>query len=223
MGKRYSDDWHRAHLYNPRDVVPESNMPGFPWLAEATLDGELIQKKMQVLQTLGDPYTDAEIEAAAAAVEDYFTDYIYLFDRGLAAASDLEPFDRMVAAIGKGNVISMVALVGDRIVAHASLLMRGYGCTRHVGRLRIAVMPELRHKRLGTWILLDLIQLGMDQGLDDIRADFVVGIEDAAIEAARKLDFFKVAVLPEYVKSPRGTRYDLQIMIKRLHRNWGDF
>ena len=57
---------------------------------------------------------------------------------------------RMVAAIGKGNVISMVALVGDRIVAHASLLMRGYGCTRHVGRLRIAVMPELRHKRLGT-------------------------------------------------------------------------
>jgi ABC-type thiamine transport system substrate-binding protein len=59
--------------------------------------------------------------------------------------------------------------------------------------------------------------------LDDIRADFVVGIEDAAIEAARKLDFFKVAVLPEYVKSPRGTRYDLQIMIKRLHRNWGDF
>lgn len=130
---------------------------------------------------------------------------------------------RMIAAIGKGNVISMVALVGDRVVAHASLLMRGYGCTRHVGRLRIAVMPELRHKRLGTWILLDLIQLGMDQGLDDIRADFVVGIEDAAIEAARKLDFFKVAVLPEYVKSPRGTRYDLQIMIKRLHRNWGDF
>ena len=53
---------------------------------------------------------------------------------------------RMIAAIGKGNVISMVALVGDRVVAHASLLMRGYGCTRHVGRLRIAVMPELRHR-----------------------------------------------------------------------------
>jgi cytochrome c oxidase cbb3-type subunit 2 len=69
VGGRYSDDWHIIHLMNPRDVVPESNMPGFPWLAEATLDGELIQKKMQVLQTLGDPYTDAEIEAAAAAVE----------------------------------------------------------------------------------------------------------------------------------------------------------
>ena len=45
----------------------------------------------------------------------------------------------------------------------------------------------------------------------------------AAIESARKLDFFKVAVLPEYVKSQRGVRYDLQIMVKRLHRNWGDF
>jgi GNAT superfamily N-acetyltransferase len=134
-----------------------------------------------------------------------------------------EVVKRMIAAIGKGNVVSMVALVGDRIVAHASLLMRGFGCTRHVGRLRIAVLPEFRHKRLGTWMLLDLIQLGMDQGLDDIRADFVVGIEDAAIEAARKLDFFKVAVLPDYVKSPRGTRFDLQIMIKRLHQSWGDF
>ena len=69
VGGRYSDDWHIIHLMNPRDVVPESNMPGFPWLAEVTLDGELIQKKMQVLQTLGDPYTDEEIAAAAAAVD----------------------------------------------------------------------------------------------------------------------------------------------------------
>jgi len=69
VGGRYSDDWHLIHLMNPRDVVPESNMPAFPWLAEATLDGELIQKKMKVLQTLGDPYSDEEIEAAAAAVE----------------------------------------------------------------------------------------------------------------------------------------------------------
>ena len=130
---------------------------------------------------------------------------------------------KMTSAIGKGNVLSTVATVGENIVAHASLLMRGFGSTRHVGRLRITVLPALRHKRLGTWMLLDLIQLGMDNGLDDIRADFVVGVEDAAIESARKLDFFKVAVIPEYVKSPRGIRYDLQIMIKRLHRHWSDF
>jgi cytochrome c oxidase cbb3-type subunit 2 len=69
VGGRYSDDWHVIHLMNPRDVVPESNMPAFPWLAEATVDGDLVQKKMQALQTLGDPYTDADIEGAAAAVE----------------------------------------------------------------------------------------------------------------------------------------------------------
>ncbi len=129
----------------------------------------------------------------------------------------------MIKAVGRGNVFSTLATVDDDIVAHASLLMRGFGSTRHVGRLRITVLPEYRHKRLGTWVLLDLIQVAMDRGLNDIRADFVIGIEDAAIEAAHKLDFFKVAVIPGYAKSPRGTRYDLQIMVKRLHRTWSDF
>lgn len=137
--------------------------------------------------------------------------------------ADSRVIARMIRAIGKGNVYSIVALVDDRIVAHASLLMRGVGATQHVGRLRILVLPHFRSKRLGTWMLLDLIQLAMDKGLDDLRADFVVGIEDAAIEAAHKLDFFKVALLPEYVKDPVGRRYDLQIMVKRLHRHWSDF
>ena len=69
VGGRYSDDWHRAHLINPRDLVPESNMPAYPWLLDATIDGELIQRKMRALQTLGDPYSDEQIEAALAAVE----------------------------------------------------------------------------------------------------------------------------------------------------------
>jgi cytochrome c oxidase cbb3-type subunit 2 len=68
VGQRYSDDWHRAHLYNPRDVVPESNMPGYPWLFERTLDGEDTGKKMSVLRTLGVPYTDEDIAGAQAAV-----------------------------------------------------------------------------------------------------------------------------------------------------------
>jgi len=68
VGGRYSDDWHVIHLINPRDVVPESNMPGYPWLLESTVDGELVQRKLGVLQTLGDPYTDEEIATAADAV-----------------------------------------------------------------------------------------------------------------------------------------------------------
>ena len=68
VGGRYSDDWHRVHLHNPRDVVPESNMPGFPWLAENKLDAPLMERKLRVLRMLGTPYTDAEIAGAPAAV-----------------------------------------------------------------------------------------------------------------------------------------------------------
>jgi cytochrome c oxidase cbb3-type subunit 2 len=69
VGGRYSDEWHRAHLNNPRDVVPESNMPGFPWLATAKVDGDLTARKMSAMRTVGVPYTDAEIAGAKAAVE----------------------------------------------------------------------------------------------------------------------------------------------------------
>ncbi len=68
VGGRYSDDWHRAHLMNPRDVVPESNMPGFPWLARNPIDGQLLARKLRVLRTLGTPYTDQQIADAPAEV-----------------------------------------------------------------------------------------------------------------------------------------------------------
>jgi len=69
VGGRYSDDWHRAHLHNPRDVVPESNMPGFPWLAKSTIDGQLLARKLRVLRILGTPYTDQQIADAPADVQ----------------------------------------------------------------------------------------------------------------------------------------------------------
>jgi cytochrome c oxidase cbb3-type subunit 2 len=64
VGGRYPDEWHRLHLIDPRLVVPESNMPGYPWLMEQAVDAEEVQRKMRALQRLGDPYADAEIEAA---------------------------------------------------------------------------------------------------------------------------------------------------------------
>jgi cytochrome c oxidase cbb3-type subunit 2 len=65
VGKRYGDDWHRAHLINPRDVVPESNMPAYPWLVDAKVDEEGTAAKMRALRRVGVPYTDDEIAAAA--------------------------------------------------------------------------------------------------------------------------------------------------------------
>ena len=68
VGKRYSDDWHREHLIDPRAVVPESNMPSFPWLAKNELDGEDTPAKMRALRSVGVPYTDEDIAGAQAAV-----------------------------------------------------------------------------------------------------------------------------------------------------------
>ncbi|HYA38306.1 MAG TPA: cytochrome-c oxidase, cbb3-type subunit II [Candidatus Methylomirabilis sp.] len=71
VGGRYSDDWHRAHLMNPRDVVPESIMPGYPWLAKNKLDTSLIQKKMRVMNMFGPgtPYSEEDIKNAPGELE----------------------------------------------------------------------------------------------------------------------------------------------------------
>ncbi|GHA17469.1 cbb3-type cytochrome c oxidase subunit II [Arenicella chitinivorans] len=69
VGGRYTDEWHLAHLINPRDLVPESNMPGFPWLLDNEIDGGLVTKKMKTLRFLGHPYTEEQIAAAKEAVE----------------------------------------------------------------------------------------------------------------------------------------------------------
>lgn len=68
VGARYSDDWHRTHLLDPRDVVPESNMPAFPWLAQSPVDGAGLPARMRALRTVGVPYGDEDIAGAEAAV-----------------------------------------------------------------------------------------------------------------------------------------------------------
>jgi len=69
VGGKYSDDWHRIHLNNPRDLVPESNMPAYPWLAKDKVDAPGMAPRMKALRIVGVPYTDDEIAGAAAAVE----------------------------------------------------------------------------------------------------------------------------------------------------------
>jgi cytochrome c oxidase cbb3-type subunit 2 len=69
VGGKYSDDWHRLHLINPRDLVPESNMPAYPWLAKAVVDPAEMAPKMRALRTIGVPYSDDEIAKAGEAVK----------------------------------------------------------------------------------------------------------------------------------------------------------
>ena len=70
VGGRYSDEWHRIHMIKPQELVPDSNMPAYPWLAETAVDGQLVARKMRALRRLGDPYSDEQIDGAADAVAD---------------------------------------------------------------------------------------------------------------------------------------------------------
>jgi cytochrome c oxidase cbb3-type subunit II len=88
VGGRYSDEWHRVHLSNPRDVVPESNMPAYAWLANERIDARLTPRKLELMRGLGVPYTQQEIDAAAAAVQDKTEmDALIAYLQGLGLAS----------------------------------------------------------------------------------------------------------------------------------------
>jgi cytochrome c oxidase cbb3-type subunit II len=88
VGGRYSDEWHRVHLANPRDVVPESNMPAYAWLSDRKVDSQEMPVKMSVLRKLGVPYTDDEISAAPSVVEGKSEmDALVAYLQGLGLAS----------------------------------------------------------------------------------------------------------------------------------------
>jgi L-amino acid N-acyltransferase YncA len=122
------------------------------------------------------------------------------------------------------RVIALVAVTEEgRIIAVVRIHRRLSECMTHVAHLHIEVDPAYRHQRLGTWMLLDAIKLSMNIGIEKLVAELVPGIEEPAINAAFKLDFFEQAVLRDYIKTPRGEYHDLIIMVKTLHREWSDF
>jgi cytochrome c oxidase cbb3-type subunit 2 len=96
VGGRYSDEWHRVHLINPRDVVPESNMPSYSWLANTSIDVAATVRRVEALQRIGDPYTDADVSGAAAAVVDKteldaLIAYLQALGRHAPIVSDTQP------------------------------------------------------------------------------------------------------------------------------------
>ncbi|MCB1886186.1 MAG: cytochrome-c oxidase, cbb3-type subunit II [Rhodocyclaceae bacterium] len=91
VGGRYSDDWHRVHLINPRNVVPESNMPGYPWLTESLVDPALVEKKMRTLAWMGHPYTEADfasIKDSVVGKTELDAVIAFLQGRGVPAKAD---------------------------------------------------------------------------------------------------------------------------------------
>jgi RimJ/RimL family protein N-acetyltransferase len=125
-------------------------------------------------------------------------------------------------AINYDRVIPIVALCDGRIIGDATLHRHRHGSSAHVGEIRLVIDPTMRAKRLGTWMVLDLIQLATGLGLEKLVAE-IASSETAAIRALRHLDFVREAVLSELHKDTTGNPYDLVIMVKNLAPAWTDF
>ena len=120
------------------------------------------------------------------------------------------------------RVIPIVALRDGQIIGDATLHRRQYGSIRHLGEVRVVIDPAARGQRLGTWMMLDLIQLATGLGLEKLVAEIASG-ESTAIRAFRHLDFVREAIIPELHKDHQGNPCDLVIMVKNLARTWTDF
>ena len=139
--------------------------------------------------------------------------------------ADPDVMHMWVQNLDYGRIVPMIAVKEDdgRILANLRIYRRPARCLRHIAHLRIIIDPEYRHQRLGTWMLLDSMKLAMGLGIEKLVAEFVSEVEEPAMNAAHKLDFFEQAVLKDYMKDPQGRYRNLIIMVKNLHSEWSDF
>jgi len=136
---------------------------------------------------------------------------------------DAEIIQKWIANHQMRKAFFLLAVHDDQIVANAILLMRLYGGRKHVGRLRIILAPDFMGKQLGNWMIFDLTKRAMEKGLEKLRADFVVGVEDRSIKAFQKMHFVKEGLLTDYVQDEKGNYHDYQIMTKQINQEFSDF
>lgn len=117
----------------------------------------------------------------------------------------------------------VIGVLGERIVAHSALFRRDYGVRKHLAKIRVMVDPGHRAKRLGTWMIFDLMKRALELGLEVLVAELVKGVEEQAIDGLRKLGFIEQCVIKTILKDHLGKTYDLVIMTKELQTEWGDF
>jgi L-amino acid N-acyltransferase YncA len=139
--------------------------------------------------------------------------------------TDPEQLHRWLLKLDQKFVLPIVAIREDdgSIVANLRLYRPVADSLRHIAHLRIMVLPDYRSLKVGSWMILDCMKLAMDLGIEQLIAEFIDGLEQAAIQAALKLDFVRQAVLPNYVKDRQGKYHDLIIMVRNLQREWSDF
>ena len=137
--------------------------------------------------------------------------------------ADPEIIASWVRSLNYDRVLPIVAEVGDRIVADASLHRHPFGCWTNVAKIRIVVAPEYRGLGLGTWMILDLVSHALQLGLDRLMAELVADKQEAAIDACLSQGFVKEATLPGYVRDSEGNPQDVVMLVKYFHPDWSAF
>lgn len=135
---------------------------------------------------------------------------------------DADSVRQWATSVDYERVIPIVGVSRDRIIGDATLHRRRYGASRHVGEVRIVIDPAYRGRRLGTWMILDLVQLAAGLGLEKLVAE-IPDNDRPALRAFRHLDFVREGLLPELVKDPDGNPCDLAVLVKNLAPTWTDF
>jgi hypothetical protein len=134
--------------------------------------------------------------------------------------TDLGWVEEWVRRMDQNNRMGIVAVLGDNIIACGTLIREHEEAERHVGRIKVSVVPRFREKHLATWMLLDLINQAMAGGMETLIMALVEDRDSSLIRSITKLDFSKEAVLKDYIKDRAGTPHNLAFMVKRLHRVW---
>ena len=137
--------------------------------------------------------------------------------------SDRELIAEWITDLDLNRRIATVALLEGHIVANAVLMLGGGGAESHIGKIRISVDPSCRDKRLGTWMLLDLINLAIAIGLKMLVMRLVQDRDAAVINGIKKLEFAEKAILKDYLRGREGKPHNLVIMTKRLPSRYYDF
>lgn len=137
--------------------------------------------------------------------------------------SDPKLIAQWINDLDLNRVISIIALLEGQIIANAVLMLKLYGAKSHIGKVRVSVDPSYRDKRLGTWMLLDLINLAIAIGLKMLVMRLVQDRDAAVINGIRKLEFAEEAVLKDYLMGREEKPHNLVIMTKRLPRECYDF
>ena len=118
------------------------------------------------------------------------------------------------------RVVSIAAVLEGDMIAAAALVRGRPGAEGHVGRIQISVTPAFRERRLGTWMLLDLVNAAMSMGLERLVMYLVEGRDESVMRGVEKLLFVKEALLKAFVKDSDGEFHDLAVMVKRIPREW---